>query len=336
MWSPTVSSDELYHYGVLGMRWGIRRYQNYDGTRKAAGKKHEAEKRNGLSDDQKKALKTAALVTGGVLLTAAVVGGTIYLANGQTINPKIFKAGSDICDNFADNKISDLQDAVEHVGDMPTEEGKKIADTLGFKLKDKPTTYIEDAMMGNPDWTRAKENLTEEEFFEEGWKNNCSHSVLNFIMRRKGLDTTALPMSKIDQLGGLDTGQLCQYFKNCKVPNPPFSLSGPQTNENYMTQIQNHILTNVCNGENGACGSMTLWTKTGQGHFISWYNDNGNVILLDTQANKNNADGQITKLVKNIWDTNNIDIVRLDDKELRLDLLGDQAKDFNRLRPFSK
>lgn len=30
---------ELYHYGVKGMRWGVRRYQNQDGSLTNAGKK---------------------------------------------------------------------------------------------------------------------------------------------------------------------------------------------------------------------------------------------------------------------------------------------------------
>lgn len=32
--------DELYHYGIKGMKWGIRRYQNKDGSLTAEGKKH--------------------------------------------------------------------------------------------------------------------------------------------------------------------------------------------------------------------------------------------------------------------------------------------------------
>ena len=34
-----MNNKELKHYGILGMKWGVRRYQNKDGALTTAGKK---------------------------------------------------------------------------------------------------------------------------------------------------------------------------------------------------------------------------------------------------------------------------------------------------------
>ena len=72
----------LAHHGIKGQRWGIRRFQNKDGSLTSAGKKRSGQKdissekkEKFWTDDRKKTAKKVAV-------GAAVVGGTLLAAYG--------------------------------------------------------------------------------------------------------------------------------------------------------------------------------------------------------------------------------------------------------------
>lgn len=65
---------QLYHHGILGQKWGVRRFQNSDGSYTSEGKKRYGKDKS--SKNKKKAIAIGAAAVG----TALAVCGTYHLA----------------------------------------------------------------------------------------------------------------------------------------------------------------------------------------------------------------------------------------------------------------
>lgn len=86
---PKEDAYDIKHYGIMGQKWGIRRYQNKDGTLTPEGKARYGSVEN--FNKVMKAIKTGTVVGGPV---GGVIGGAIADKKYRTKGPKNTKNGS--------------------------------------------------------------------------------------------------------------------------------------------------------------------------------------------------------------------------------------------------
>lgn len=152
MWEYTYST-ELYHHGIKGMKWGVRRYQNEDGTYTDAGKKRRSQDPEAVQKRKDTAKKVAAIsiaAVGAVAVSAAAIyvaknpqAVSRVLKNAGTTTVNALKTGKNKTVDFGKKAVkTTLTKTKAFVKEAPKKAGKAIVDGVkeGTKeaLKDAP------------------------------------------------------------------------------------------------------------------------------------------------------------------------------------------------------
>lgn len=294
MWQYNYNNAEyLQHYGILGMRWGIRRFQDKTGRLTAAGKKrYDDDPSNGapektssktskevgdsfiekklgikLSDRQKTAIKVGA----GIAAAALVAYGGYRLYNSDVGKPirdyvnGLFKQSDDMAYRVAEKEDRTV---FQTTGKL-TEHAKQDLSTREYDSK---LRFFKKAREYTPDEDLKAIN---EGMFQmtKGGSNNCGLCTTAYELRRRGYDVRA---NFAEQ--GRSVKTLSEFFKNADIQDD--AALANQTKSEWIAAIERRLLRQG----DGARGNFGGQYAMGGGHSIIYEVSKGKVIFRDGQT----------------------------------------------------
>ena len=263
-----IINGELYHHGVKGMKWGVRRYQNKDGSQTPRGKKRYSESvvssTNTENEPSKRKLskkaKTAIAIGAAAVAVGLAAYGTYRLAETDKLD-KIATLGKNKLDQLINRK---------KLGDQKVQ---------GLLDTENPTTIRRLKKIETVDETLSKINPSKS-------RNNCYNCVIATAARLCGLDVSA----KGDTRGG--KGMMFDDLCITLGLNPDNETQVRKVYGPTIDKIANVIGKRYKEGDVGAIGvswndayARLTGQSNGGGHTLNWTIKNGNVVFMDGQAN---------------------------------------------------